>query len=207
MLFLPTKRSSRRAAFTKSSAVEAVWRVLAMASETVVAMSSMLRPTCSVALRCCWVTRAMSRAERDVSSESAMPSCPAWTAKCDADRMSAISRRIPATDSITLSARRRISAATRVKPRPASPALVPSSSALSASRSVRSATCVMTASISATRSAWLFSSLIRCATSRFPFTVRSALAGDRASLSRPPPLHQAAVDGAGSNTNATGHSR
>ena len=155
---LPTNRLRRNAACTKSSAVEAVLRVLAMASDTVAAMSSMLWPTCSVALRCCCVTSAISRADRVVSSERAMPSCPACTADCEAVRMSFIKRRMPATDSITLSARRRISAATRVKPRPDSPAFVPSSAALSAKRSVRSATCMMAAKISATRSAWLLSS-------------------------------------------------
>ena len=59
----------------------------------------------------------------------------AWVAS----RISVMRFLISFVDSITFSARRRISAATIEKPRPVSPAFAPSSAAFSASRSERSA--------------------------------------------------------------------
>ena len=82
-----------------------------------------------------------------------------------------------AWSAITFSARRRISAATSEKPRPTSPALVPSSSALSASRSDLSAISLMNSTTlpicctrllsrtTASAMAWL-SSFIRCMAAR-----------------------------------------
>jgi hypothetical protein len=111
----------------------------------------MLWSTSSVAVRCCCVTSVIWRADSVVESASLRPSSAAITELEPNWPTSESSDFTSCTEAVTRSASRRISFATSEKARPASPARVPSSDALSARRSLRSAMSRITSRISAMR--------------------------------------------------------
>ena len=93
---------------------------------------------------------------------------------------------ISLVDSSTFSASRRISAATSEKPRPTSPALVPSSSALSASRSDLSATPLMNSTILPICCTRLFSRVTAAAMAWLSLRMRLMEARKASALPCPP---------------------
>src|SRR5690606_15177523 len=167
------REERRSASLASSAAALAACAAPCWACRVAASSSVMDCTTCSVAERCCCVARWITRAASRVSSVPARIACTLCMA-CSAGsppslaeaRLRSVARAVSSVasrispmrfliswvEARTFSARRRISAATMEKPRPASPALAPSSAALIASRSERSAISSITSTTEPIRS-------------------------------------------------------
>src|SRR6188768_2459646 len=133
-----TRSVKRSACVFRRSAEVRVWAVALTAWVTTSAIPFTLWETCSVPLRCCWVTKVIWRAASVVPCARRRLSSVAITVVEPDSRMSVTSRFTSCTDAVTRSAKRRISLATSAKPWPCSPARLASSEPLSAKRSLLS---------------------------------------------------------------------